>query len=215
MKVVDLTQLITEDMPVFEGTERPKLAMANTYEKDGFRETLLTMYSHTGTHIDCPGHLWADRTTLDEMPADQFVGKAVSVDCTDLVAGEIITMDYINRVRKAADESDFILFNTGWDKYWLDEKYFGDFPVINDEVVDYIIETKKKGVGIDSIGIDRIVDMELPIHKRFLKDYEMIIVENLTNLDKVGRGSFLFCALPLKFFNSDGAPTRAVAVLDV
>lgn len=25
---------------------------ANTLEKDGFQETKITMYSHTGTHID-------------------------------------------------------------------------------------------------------------------------------------------------------------------
>ena len=47
MKVIDLTHTIKEGMPVFPGTEPPKLDAASTFEKDGFRETLLTMYSHT------------------------------------------------------------------------------------------------------------------------------------------------------------------------
>ena len=44
MKIIDLTHFISEDMPVYPGTEQPKLKQANTYEKDGFKETLMTMY---------------------------------------------------------------------------------------------------------------------------------------------------------------------------
>ena len=54
MKIIDLTHTISEDMPVYPGTEPPVLKPANTYEKDGFRETLLSLYSHTGTHVDPP-----------------------------------------------------------------------------------------------------------------------------------------------------------------
>lgn len=49
MKVIDLTHTISEDMPVYPGTEKPKLTTANTYVKDGFKETLLQMYSHVQT----------------------------------------------------------------------------------------------------------------------------------------------------------------------
>ena len=49
MKIIDLTQLITASMPVYPGTEPPHLTVANTYETDGFRETLLSFFSHTGT----------------------------------------------------------------------------------------------------------------------------------------------------------------------
>ena len=54
MKAIDLTHIITEDMPVYPGTEPPKLTPANSYERDGFKETLLSLYTHTGTHIDPP-----------------------------------------------------------------------------------------------------------------------------------------------------------------
>ena len=67
MKIIDLTQLITASMPVYPGTEPPHLTVANTYETDGFRETLLSFFSHTGTHMDAPFHLFGDRTKLNEM----------------------------------------------------------------------------------------------------------------------------------------------------
>ena len=31
--------------------EPPKLSPTNLYESDGFKETLLQMYTHTGTHM--------------------------------------------------------------------------------------------------------------------------------------------------------------------
>jgi len=37
MKVIDLTHVISPDMPVYPGTEGPRLEEANTYERDGFK----------------------------------------------------------------------------------------------------------------------------------------------------------------------------------
>lgn len=71
MKIIDLTHTIAENMPVYPGTEGPKLTTANTYETDGFKETLLKMYSHTGTHMDPPGPLvqpWKDIGSLSCVP---------------------------------------------------------------------------------------------------------------------------------------------------
>lgn len=81
MKVIDLTHTISEDMPVFPGSETPKSTTKSTYEKDGFKETLLQMYSHVGTHMDPPAHIFANRKTLDQFSPEQFIGKALVVDC--------------------------------------------------------------------------------------------------------------------------------------
>ena len=60
MKVYDLTHTIRNDMPVYPGTEQPRLTTACTIEEVGYRETLLHMYSHTGTHMDAPAHMLPD-----------------------------------------------------------------------------------------------------------------------------------------------------------
>ena len=214
MNIIDMTHVISEDMPVYPGTEGPKLQPANTYEKDGFKETLMIMYTHTGTHMDPPAHLFKGRTTLDQFPVSQFVGKALVIDCSDLKEGDLITIDRIEKVRKKADKADFLLFRMGWDKYWGTEQYFGDYPYIDDPVVDYLIKTNKKGVGLDVIGIDPIAHEELPIHKKLFRNNEIVVIENLMNLDLVGDDLFLFCALPLKHIDGDGSPIRAIAILD-
>ncbi|WP_458398033.1 cyclase family protein [Anaerotignum sp.] len=212
MKIIDLTQTISETMPVYPGTEQPKLTVANTIEKDGFRETLLSFYSHTGTHMDAPFHIYADRTSLDALPAEQFVGKALVIDCCDVGEGGEIGMEYIDKT--LADEADFLLFHTGWDKNWGQEKYFGAYPVVSLEVCQYLLDSGKKGVGFDVIGIDPVSDGNLTRHKMLLSQRDIVIIENLTNLDKVGSGLFTFVALPLKYKDADGAPIRAVAIIE-
>ncbi|MBQ2955935.1 MAG: cyclase family protein [Clostridia bacterium] len=213
MKVIDLTHVISPDMPVYPGTEGPKFEAANTYEKDGFKETKLSMYSHTGTHMDPPAHLFAGRTTLDRFPVSQFVGKAVVIECGELGAGGRITMEHINKKRELADSAEFLLFHTGWDRYWGGAEYFGEYPYIDEEVADYLINTRKKGIGLDVIGLDPIADENLTLHKKLLKDSEIVIIENLTNLQDAGDGLFTFCALPLKHMDADGSPIRAIAML--
>ena len=214
MKVIDLTHTISEDMPVYPGTEQPKLKPANSYEKDGFKETLLCMYSHTRTHVDPTSHLYAEGTSLDALDASRFVGRALKIDCRDIADGEPITMAALNSRLELARQADFLLFNTGWDKKWGSEAYFGDYPCIADDVVDFILSTDKKGIGFDVIGVDPIADSGLVRHRKLFKHNEIVNIENLKDLDKCPDGLFWFFALPLKWKNADGAPIRAIAFIE-
>ena len=211
MKAIDLTYTIKEEMTVFPGTEMPKLINTSNYEKDGFRETSISIYSHVGTHMDPPAHIYPDRTTLDEFPASQFIGKGLVIDCRDLNEGEDITIDCILKYGEKAEKVDFLLFNTGWDKYWGTDKYFGDYPCVNDEVLDYVLNGNYKGIGFDTIGIDPVSDENLSRHKKLFKDKDIVNIENLKNLELCGEEIFKFSCCPLKIENSDGAPVRAIA----
>jgi len=213
MKILDFTQFISEDMPVYPGTEGPKLQPANTYEKDGFKETLMTMYTHTGTHMDPPAHLYGHRPTLDKLPVSQFVGKGLVIDCSDLGEGGIVTFPYIEKVREKADQAEFLLLRFGWDQYWGKEAYFGEYPVIDEDVSSYLIDTNKKGVGIDAIGIDPISDTNLTIHRKLFLHNDIVVIENLTRLEEAGPDLFTFAALPLKHVDADGSPVRAIGIL--
>jgi len=110
MKVIDLTHTIRGGMPVYPGTEPPALTPASTCEKDGFCETALSMYSHTGTHADAPAHLFADRATLDALPADSFIGRALVIDCREIPADGAVTMDHLRRYGGLIEAADFLLF---------------------------------------------------------------------------------------------------------
>ena len=210
MKVIDLTHTIKEDMPVYPGTEKPKLEVASTYERDMFKETLFTMFSHTGTHIDPPAHIIEGMPTLDSFGAEQFVGRGLVIDCRGLKEGEEITLELL-KAYKDLDKADFLLFNTGWDKRWGDKSYFEGFPCLSIEALDYIIAGSYKGIGFDTISLDPV--NSLTRHKRLFSQKAIINVENLKNLDLCGTDPFDFVCLPMKTENSDGAPCRAIGIL--
>ncbi|MBR5128579.1 MAG: cyclase family protein, partial [Firmicutes bacterium] len=116
-----------------------------------------------------------------------------------------------------AKKAEYLVFMTGWDKRWGDESYFGDYPVVTDEVADFAIETGKKGLAFDVIGLDPISDLNLTLHKKVFAASDMVIIENLCNLDKVEEAAkgevFTLVATPIKYKNADGAPIRALAMI--
>ena len=211
MRVIDLTHTIKADMPVYPGTGTPKLETANTYEENGFRETLVSFYSHTGTHMDPPAHLFAGRATLDAFPASQFLGRALVIDCTHLREGEAITMKELRKYGGAEDTVDFLLFYLGWDARWGKDSYFSEYPCIDEEVLRHILDGSYKGIGFDVIGLDPIADGNLPQHKALFREKDIVNIENLKNLGQCGTEPFWFACLPMKIEGSDGAPVRAIA----
>ena len=212
MTVIDLTHTIEETMPVYPGTQPPRLETANTYEKDLFKETLVTMFSHTGTHMDPPAHIFPEGKTLDQFPADQFMGKALVIDCRDLKAGDAITMAHIRKYGEKAEQAEFLLFNLGWDRFWGTDAYFGAFPCMDDQVLNYILAGHYKGIGVDTISIDPMNSLER--HRKLFRETEIVVIENLKDLHLCGNDLISFSCFPLKIGDCDGSPVRAVAWLE-
>ena len=177
--------------------------------RDGFKETLLHMYSYTGTHVDPPARIFKNHTTLDQFPPEQFIGKALVIDCKTLKEGQSITMDLIDSYK--AKQAYFLLFNLGCNKRWNQAFYFNAYPCIDEEVLDFILNQKFKGIGFDVIGLDPISDANLTIHKALFKNHDILNIENLKNLHLCGNDLFWFSCFPLKIKNSNSAPIRAIA----
>lgn len=164
--------------------------------------------------MDPPAHLFAGRTTLDQFPPEQFIGRALVIDCRDLKEGGAITMGHINKYGEKARLADFLLFNLGWDKRWGTAAYFGDYPCVDDEVLDFIMSGGYKGIGFDVIGLDPIADVKLTRHKKLFQKCDIVNIENLKNLELCGDDLIWFSCFPLKLENCDGSPVRAVAWVD-
>jgi arylformamidase len=208
--VLDLTHTIAEGMPAYPGTEPPTLQQANTVEKDGFAEMLVTMYSHTGTHIDAPAHMLAGAPTLDELGAGHFVGKACVIDVT---THALVETSFLEAQTALLEGCDFVLFHTGWSRYWGEERYFADFPTLSLEAAQWLAGRGLKGIGFDAISVDPVGSVAFANHFVFFRA-GMICIENLTGLDALVGRQFLFSCLPLKLAQADGSPVRAVAILE-
>lgn len=209
MTIIDLSHIINPDISVFPGTEKP---IFERKEIEGYPEVKITMYTHTATHMDAPIHIIKNARTLDELPIEKFIGKAIVIDCKHL-AGKHITLEFLKQYEDKIKNVEFILFNSGWSSKWKTDAYFEDFPTLTAEAATWLTKFHLNGIGLDSISLDPVADLSLPNHKIVLAK-EILIIENMTNLDGLTEGEFIFQCLPLKIEKADGSPIRAVAMVN-
>lgn len=204
--IYDLSYTVGPDTMAYPGTEKPSLTVMNTVERDGFQETLLRMYSHSGTHMDAPAHMLKGGAWLDALPAGRFCGRAYVADCTAYGEGGEIPAEAL----PCLDDIDFLILSTGWERFWGDERYFGRFPVLSAEAADKVAAAGLSGVGVDMMSVDPMDTRDFPVHMRFFRA-GMVIIENLRGLAPLRGGYAEIYALPLKYENADGAPVRVIA----
>lgn len=210
MRCIDLTHPLHTDSPVYPGTEPPRFDRVSDLEKDGHVETRIQMHTHTGTHLDAPAHMLAGGKTLDQYPVDAFYGPAILVDATE-VDGPEIGLKLLRSHETTLDEVDFLLLRTGWDRHWGTDAYFGGFPALAREAAEWLAERNMKGIGVDAISIDRMESTTYPVHHSLL-GADVLVLENLTLLDRIRAPRFHLACFPLPIRHADGSPVRAAAI---
>ncbi len=211
MKIVDLTHSVSPNMPVYPGTEPPVFITGCSIDEIGFLEKKITLYSHTGTHIDAPAHLIKGHNTLDLLPINHFYGPALMLDF-DMFKPETIGVKELAPYQDKIKDVEFLLLHTGWSQYWGTEKYFSNYNVLSKEAAEWLSKFGLKGFGSDTISADTADTHDYPVHKALLR-LNTIIIENLTNLLALPRNIFDFSCFPLNFEDADGSPVRAVAYI--
>jgi arylformamidase len=209
MRVIDLSHPIYTGMPVYPGTPRPGVMPANTITDHGFAESLLTLSSHTGTHMDAPAHLLAGGRTLDAYPPDRFVGPGCVIDLAD----PGMTMELLQYQEQRSRGCRFALLHTGWSRFWGAPAYFRGFPTLTRDAATWLASLGLSAVGVDAISVDPVESTELPIHRALL-EAGVLLIENLTNLELLPPRGFTVCSLPLPLRDADGAPCRVIALLE-
>jgi kynurenine formamidase len=188
------------------------IADAFTIARNGFAEKSLQFVSHTGTHIDAPGHILAGAARLDGFPAGRFLGPGLVLDVSAVRGRQIEIGDLLpDAARLHAVE--YALLHSGWAKHWGAAEYFGAYPVLSPSAARWLAAFSLKGVGTDTISVDEVDSSALVVH-RTLFAANLLIIENLTGLQALIGAQFVFSCLPLKIVDADGSPVRAVAILD-
>lgn len=76
MKIIDLSQTIHSNMPVYPGDPEVKVSLVHTYKTHSWAIRKLELSTHTGTHVDAFSHMHASAASLDEIPLKRFFGEA-------------------------------------------------------------------------------------------------------------------------------------------
>jgi kynurenine formamidase len=225
MQIIDLTHTIHDDMQIYPGDPSPSIRRGLTHEKDYCHVDLLTLGSHTGTHIDAPYHFLKDGLKIDEIPVHRFVGKGILVDVSDKSDGDLIDAADIEPCVSTIRKGEFVILKTGWDRYFGTPQYL-QHPFLSVDAGLLLLDLDVSLVGIDALNVDAsyppvmdrdsldtgggvTADDNYPIHGILLGN-DILIVENLCNLDKIDQKFGFYSFLPLKLKESDGSPIRAV-----
>ena len=223
MRVIDLSHPIRPDMPVYPGTEPPKVALACTHEEHGFEERLLTMYSHTGTHVDAPAHILPGAPGLDGLGVERFAAPAAVLDVRGLASGTRPTLGprALEPLLPALAGCRWAVLRTGWEAHWGAPGYYEGFPVLTAQAARLLAGLGLWGVGVDAISVDHADTEDYPVHK-VLFAAGMAVAENLRNLgavmdavgDAAGPDRFTLVCAPLRIAGGEGSPVRALALVD-
>ena len=230
-RMVDLTLTLTDNMPAHKLFQRPVIVPHYTHaqtreqfflgtedDRLSFATTYMGMIDHIGTHVDAFYHVNPEGLSVDRMPLDMFMGKAVCWDLTYIPdLGDIDVADFEEAEEKGGVKVDghIVLLNTGLhNRHYPDVKSVWSNPGITAAATHWLADRGSKMHGVEGPSTDKPSDNLFPNH-RVCRDRGIAHYEWLINLEElVGKGEFMFYGPPIKIGNGSGAPVRAWAILD-
>lgn len=189
---------------------------------------------HGGTHADAPIHFAQNGRTIDQIPLQEWIGPAASIDVTEQCEKNrdyLLSVEDIKRWEKEYGEipdGAWVVMYTGIDtKYYPDKKkVLGtvktgqraipelSFPGFSPESVEFL--TKKRnitGIAIDTPSIDYGKSEDFKVH-RILFAADKLALENIANLDKLPPSGAKLYVIPMLIKEGTGAPSRVFAIID-
>lgn len=167
---------------------------------------LVTMISHTATHIDSPRHFYKDGTPVDALPLETFMGPARVIEIKDTVSIKPAELE-----RYHIQPGERILFKTTNSSWVYDsDTFITPYVYITNDAARYLVEKKVILVGIDYITVGGFEDRQdnIFVHKLFLDGGVSILEE--VNLAGVKPGRYELIALPIRLRQGDAGWCRAI-----
>jgi arylformamidase len=201
-QIYDISMKITQDMPVYGGNEekRPKIIVERDFSSGSAYESKVEMNMHTGTHLDRSLHMIPGGAKVESLRLEQVITKCRVLDlssCADKITAEDLK-------DKNIVEGDFVLLKT---RNSFEDILEDKFIYVDASGAEFLRDKKIKGVGIDSLGIERN-QPEHPTHIRLL-EADIVILEGL-RLKEIEEGEYFLFAAPVNVAEAEAAPVRAV-----
>src|SRR6478752_2464580 len=114
MRLIDLSQPVFHDSPNCPAHPPVRCQILKDHPDSGWRVELLTLASHTGSHVDAPLHKIAGGASLDDIPLEAWCGPAFVADFRGIAENAHITAALL-AAKLPADLADrIVLLATGW-----------------------------------------------------------------------------------------------------
>jgi arylformamidase len=219
-KWVFLSYELSNELSGYGNGPRIAISLTNDQNKgDTSNNSLISLPSHFGTHIDFPFHFDSEGKSGSEYKADQFVFN--SVEYIDL--SMIVPENYLYEVKHFEsfdmpenEACDLLLINTGFHKYRYEDRYWKEG---NGFGLGTAALLKKKYPNLRAIAFDLISlnsyqqrSIGRAAHKEFLVIHDILIIEDVDLKTITGKPKFeTIIVSPLKFNRADGTPVTILA----
>jgi kynurenine formamidase len=197
---------------------------------------VVTLTTHTGTHVDAPLHYGPScaglpARSIGEVPLEWCFGEGFRLDVRWCQAGEGITVADVSAAVALAERplrpGDIALLWTGSDRLWGSARYRSEYPGLTREATAYLLEHGVRVIGIDAWGLDRPFTSMLddyrstgdrsqlwPAHL-YGREREYLQIEKLANLDRLpGATGFHVACFPVHVAKAGAGWTRVVAITE-
>lgn len=223
-KVIDLTHAYDSTFPTFDGKPGIEFAWAAQIAKDGYQLHKLTIFEHTGTHIDAPLHFSADGASVDQLEPQKLVAPLVIIDITDRAREEAnATIEVADIERWISDNGELpagaiVALRSGWAQKVKTPSFRNDdagkfaFPGFGKSATDFLLKTETVAIGVDTLSLDPGNSADFAVHNSWLPAGRYGI-EGLNNLDALPvKGATIVVGAPAHR-GGTGGPARVLALV--
>ncbi len=199
MRFYDISVALSEDLPGFPGDPPVLLQPAG----QAFALTELSLGSHSGTHMDLPGHLGLPGETAATLPPERLIGPCRVWDLSPWPG----PIDAGLLSRCPLPEEGRVLLRTGNSRLWRRSGFCSEYRSLTADGAEWLVAQGLQLLGMDYLSVEK-ADGDGSVH-RLLLEAGIVVLEGL-DLDRVPEGRYELICLPLKLAVADGAPCRAV-----
>jgi kynurenine formamidase len=218
-----LSYPLNANAPVWPGN--PPAALTKPFSAiargDDANTTVLTLFSHSGTHLDAPNHFNDDGPPAAALPVDAFIFFHPLVIEVPKVADEMVELADLTPHAAALADADLLFLRTGWAAQRVANStlYVEHNPMVHPEAARYLLEQfpKLRGLAIDapSVGAPSKYSETVETHRLLTGAVKgdgrfIIILEDLRIDSDLGAAERIY-AWPLFIEESDGSPCTIVA----
>ena len=219
-RLTDLSHVFSEDFPSFPGTPANSRQTAVTIENDGFYGQTWSIWEHSCTHIDAPGHFIPGGRRSPQLRLSELVAPIVVVDISARAERENDTevtradLRGFERRHGRIPRGAIVAMHSGWESRAGSVDAYRNgmrFPGFGVDAVRWLLDRRRiGGIAVDTLSLDHGSSSTFDTHKTLL-GADRFGIENIRNLKALPpRGATVYVGV-IPWREGSGGPARVFA----
>ena len=204
---IDVSRPIFTGMTIYPRNPPVAITPARSIARgDSSNVSLLTLGSHTGTHVDAPLHMAEGGAGVDDVSLDAMIGPAIVVGVPD----DVRAIGPAELEGTIGDHTRVLLRSRNSLRFADSGAFDEDFSYLTPEGAALLVDRGVVFVGIDALSVEQYHAGHHRAHDTLLRA-GVAVVEGLA-LEHAAPGEYQLVCLPLRIRGCDGAPARVVLI---